>query len=224
MYRFSFSAFAGEAGITADDAFAQHFRPLRAPSDRRSRAYNARAMISCHDSRAKVGRAAFALDAAKVLARAGRFPRGLPALTVVPWRSPRARRLRLIRQRRPDVLCRTYPIATAPYRTKLPHVPDAVDRGLSRSDGAQGYPPIRACSGSSARGNATAAQLWFHQSTRPRACTALATPSAHVSAFSRTATTGGFAGPPRTNRNQSAQPGRRCSTAASSSVGRDPTC
>ena len=154
MVAYHFPPLAGGSGILRTLGFARHlpdcgWQPLVLSPAPLAYAQRGDAQLARIGTQATVRRT-FALDAARHLAIAGRYPRclALPDRWSSWWLSAVPAGLRMIRQYRPDAIWSTYPIATAHLialtlqkLSGLPWIADQRDPMLDDSDPLAPYPP-----------------------------------------------------------------------------------
>ncbi|MGK5052366.1 glycosyltransferase [Janthinobacterium sp. RB2P8] len=154
MVAYHFPPLAGGSGILRTLGFARHlpdcgWQPLVLSPAPLAYAQRGDAQLAQIGAQATVRRT-LALDAARHLAIAGRYPRclALPDRWSSWWLSAVPAGLRMIRQYRPDAIWSTYPIATAHLialtlqkLSGLPWIADQRDPMLDDSDPLAPYPP-----------------------------------------------------------------------------------
>ncbi|WP_426071005.1 glycosyltransferase [Janthinobacterium sp. DSP2-3-3] len=154
MVAYHFPPLAGGSGILRTLGFARHlpdcgWQPLVLSPAPLAYAQRGDTQLAQIGARATVRRT-LALDAARHLAIAGRYPRclALPDRWSSWWLSAVPAGLRMIRQYRPDAIWSTYPIATAHLIAMtlqkisgLPWIADQRDPMLDDSDPLAPYPP-----------------------------------------------------------------------------------
>ena len=153
MIAYHFPPFAGGSGILRTLGFARHlpdcgWQPLVLSPSPAAYAQKGVSQLAQIGERATVRRT-LALDAARHLAIAGRYPRclALPDRWSSWWLSAVPAGLRMIREYRPDAIWSTYPIATAHLialtlqkLSGLPWIADQRDPMLDDSDPLAPYP------------------------------------------------------------------------------------
>ncbi|KAB8049889.1 glycosyltransferase [Janthinobacterium sp. FT14W] len=154
MIAYHFPPLAGGSGILRTVGFARHlpacgWQPLVLSPSAGAYAQRDDAQLAQAGAPATVRRT-LALDAARHLAIAGRYPRclALPDRWSSWWLSAVPAGLRMIREYRPDAIWSTYPIATAHLiaitlqkLSGLPWIADQRDPMLDDSDPLAPYPP-----------------------------------------------------------------------------------
>lgn len=154
MVAYHFPPLAGGSGILRTLGFARHlpdcgWQPLVLSPSPVAYAQKGMSQLAQIGERATVRRT-LALDAARHLAIAGRYPRclALPDRWSSWWLSAVPAGLRMIREYRPDAIWSTYPIATAHLialtlqkLSGLPWIADQRDPMLDDSDPLAPYPP-----------------------------------------------------------------------------------
>ena len=154
MVAYHFPPLAGGSGILRTLGFARHlpdcgWQPLVLSPGPLAYAQHGGSQLARIGAQTTVRRT-LALDAARHLAIAGRYPRclALPDRWSSWWLSAVPAGLRLIRQYRPDAIWSTYPIATAHLialtlqkLSGLPWIADQRDPMLDDSDPLAPYPP-----------------------------------------------------------------------------------